>query len=309
MQFWEGVELHVSVGSCTLRRIVRYALICASCDLPAGRKPCGFLGDNSCLGCSKCKKEFPLNGHLGSQDFSGYNRKAWTPRTNAVHRNDCESLLLCTSKSQLQRCEAKLGCQYSYLLRLPYFDAPKMLVIDPMHNLFLGLAKHFIKKVLIGKQLLSDTDFEVIQERVNLMAVPSDIGRIPHKIQSSFSSFTADQFKNWVLHYSIIALHGLLSEEHIECWRHFVLACRILCQPSVSVERLTVADLLLLRFCQRVERQYGKNIATPNMHVSCHLKECILDYGPLIIFGSLLLNVSMEFWGNCQTTIDQLRFN
>jgi len=29
---------------------------------------------------------------------------------------------------------------------LPYFDPPTMLVIDPMHNLFLGLAKHFTKK-------------------------------------------------------------------------------------------------------------------------------------------------------------------
>ena len=60
-----------------------------------------------------------------------------------------------------------------------------------------------------------------------------------------------------------------------------MLACRILCQPSISLERLTVADTLLLRFCQRSERQYGKDIITPNMHMACHLRECILDYGPL----------------------------
>ncbi len=113
--------------------------------------------------------------------------------TNAAHRKDSESLL-CTSKSQLRKRESELGYRYSYLIKLPYFDAPTMLVIDPMHNLFLCLAKHFIKKVFIDKQILND--FQLIQYRVDSMTVPSDIGRIPHKIQSSFSSFTTDLFKN-----------------------------------------------------------------------------------------------------------------
>ena len=42
-----------------------------------------------------------------------------------------------------------------------------------------------------------------------------------------------------------------------------------------------MADTLLLRFCQRCERQYGKDVVTPNMHMACHLCECIRDYGPL----------------------------
>ena len=41
----------------------------------------------------------------------------------------------------------------------------------------------------------------MIQERVNTCIVPSGIGRIPVKIQSGFSNFTADQWKNWVLYY------------------------------------------------------------------------------------------------------------
>lgn len=32
--------------------------------------------------------------------------------------------------------------RYSCLLKLPYFDAPRMLSVDPMHNLFLGSGKH-----------------------------------------------------------------------------------------------------------------------------------------------------------------------
>ena len=70
----------------------------------------------------------------------------------------------------------------------------------------------------------------------------------------------------------------------MECWRHFVLACRLLCQPSVTVEKVKLADALLLQFCRRTERIYGKEVITPNMHMNCHLCECVNDFGPLHSF-------------------------
>ena len=46
----------------------------------------------------------------------------------------------------IEKEESNSGCRYSELLLLPYFNAPKMLIIDPMHNLFLGTAKYFFEK-------------------------------------------------------------------------------------------------------------------------------------------------------------------
>ena len=111
--------------------------------------------------------------------------------------------------------------------------------------------------------------------------VPAGIGRIPTKIESGFAAFTADQFKNWVLYYSLLSLHGILINVDIECWKHFVLACRIICSKQIRKERLQLADALLLKFCSRTKRQYGEEAISPSMHMICHLKECILDYGPL----------------------------
>ena len=65
--------------------------------------------------------------------------------------------------------------------------------------------------------LITDAHFKVVQDCIDTFLVPPDIGRIPTKIHSGFSSFTAEQFKNLVIHYSIIALHGLLSSDHLEC--------------------------------------------------------------------------------------------
>ena len=244
--------------------------------MPAGRKLCGFLGYSAKLGCSNCIKEF--GGSFGAPDYSGFNRFEWKSRSASTHRRNIDRIKACTTKTRRNKLESDYGCRYSYLLELPYFDPPAMLVIDAMHNLFLGLGKHHLHKIWICNGLLSNSNFELIQWRVNNIKTPADIGRIPRKIQSGFSAFTADQFKNWIIHYSIIALYGLLpTTDDLECWRHLVLACRIYCQYSISKEKV---KLLLHQFCKRTERLYGKTVITPNMHMSCHLSECVFDYGP-----------------------------
>ena len=156
-----------------------------------------------------------------------------------------------------------------------------MLGIDPMHTIFLCVAKHYLQNVWIKKNLISETQFSKIQNKVDRIKVPAGIGRILIKIQSGFATFTADQFKNWVLYYSILSLRGILIGADMECWKHFVLACRILCSKCINKEKLQLADALLLKFCKRTERQYGEEVISPSMHMICHLKELDLDYGPL----------------------------
>ena len=159
-----------------------------------------------------------------------------------------------------------------------------MLCVDRMHNLFLGTGKRMLS-LWMKENLLSVSHFESTQNFVDRMNVPSDIGRIPTKINSGFSGFKADQFKNWIIVYSIPALFNILPSEHLECWRHFVLACRILCKQHLSHDDVRLADVLLMSFCRRIERVHGSSAITPNMHLHGHLNEVILDYGPV-----------QEFW-------------
>ena len=116
------------------------------------------------------------------------------------------------------------------------------------------------------------------------MTVPQDIGRIPGKISSSFTGFTADQWKNWTLVYSLFALKGILPEEHLQCWRFFVLACKTLGKRVLTGNDIEIGDKYLMQFCKTFETLYGKDLVTPNMHLHGHLKECLLDYGPFHSF-------------------------
>ena len=84
-----------------------------------------------------------------------------------------------------------------------------------------------------------------------------------------------------MVYFSIIALREILTSDNLECWRHFVLACRILCSHQIKKEQVLLADALLLKFCKRTQRLYGANSITTNVHMHCHMRECILDYDPL----------------------------
>ena len=258
---------------------VRCALLCVTCDIPACRKVCGFLGHSATLGCSRCMKVFP--GGAGQKDYSGFDRSTWTPRTNEQHRQSVARIQTCRLKTEKMKLESDLGVRYSVLLELPYFDPVRMSAIDPMHNLYLGTAKHVLKRIWLGQDIISKKDYPVIQNHVDSVCVPAGIGRLPLKVCSGFAGFTADQYKNWTNLFSLFALSTILSHDDLECWRHFVLASRLLSQFSLSKCNIQLADALFLHFCNRVERMYGPSVVTPNLHLHCHLREVMLDYGPV----------------------------
>ena len=130
-------------------------------------------------------------------------------------------------------------------------------------------------------KLFSPSQLNEIEERIKSVEVPIDIGRLPMRITSNCGSYTAEQWKNWTLIYSIFCLQGILPEEHFRCWQTFVLACKSLCQSAITKTELDIADGLILKFCKSVETLYGKDAITPNMYLHNHLKEVILDHGPV----------------------------
>lgn len=163
LKLWDGIKFNIPAINC--RKIVRCALVCVSCDLPAGRKACGFLGHAAHLGCSRCLKRF--SGSVGSMDYSGFDRENWVLRSGPEHKEKCLNILNAKTQSERDNLESSGGCRYSILVCLPYFDAPRMLVVDPMHNLFLGSAKHFMQGILIARGILSNENLTYIQKCID----------------------------------------------------------------------------------------------------------------------------------------------
>jgi hypothetical protein len=113
-------------------------------------------------------------------DFSNFDKSKWDPRIDVEHRSVAEKYSTCKTRSAQKEIEREYGIRYTALLELPYFDPVRMCVVDPMHNLLLGTAKH-ITEIWKATGVLSAKDFDTIQERVDSMVTPTDIGRIPFK--------------------------------------------------------------------------------------------------------------------------------
>jgi len=275
---WKRSESFTVSGS-IFKKPIQVALICVTCDIPASRKIGGFMGHMANQGCSKCKREFCQNGCL---NFSGFDRDQWPPRTSAEHKKLARDTLFETTPTSTQAKCSEYGARYSVLHELEYFDCIRFFVIDPMHNLYLGTAKHMMKNVWLNEEspLINSEDFKKMQETVDSMITPQDIGRIPGKIEHSFGGFTADQWQNWTLVYSMYALQGILPQDHLDCWRLFVIACKYLGKKIVTIEDIESGDKYLIAFLKKFEELYGTSAVTPNMHLHGHLKDCLLDYGP-----------------------------
>ena len=158
--------------------------MCVGCDLPAGRKACGFLSYTANLGCSRCYCNFGT-GIVGKRDYSGFDRDNWSLRSNEKHRDDVKSTLTCSSKSAREKKESEVGCRYSCLLQLPYFDAVRMLIIDPMHNLYMGTAKYIINGVRMKKNILTSSDLQKINVKILAWVIPPEVrfAHLPDSIE------------------------------------------------------------------------------------------------------------------------------
>jgi len=282
-ELWSGVTL--PCPSSPLKYVyIRAALTCCACDVPTTRKLCGFVGHNTSLGCSKCKKVFPSSRHSSGRgallDFLGYDEENWSNRNIEEHHQQAYLHLNAQTKDQQKSIEKIYGIRYSILLELPYWDPVKFSVVDPMHNLFLGTGKR-VMQVWIDQGVLSKRDFRKIEQTVAKIKVPRHVGRISLKIALSFSGFTADEWRNWITIFSPVALKGLMHPDHLRCWLLFVRACYLICYRIITTEIIDEIHLYLVQFCKLFQNLYGAEACTPNMHLHLHLKECLLNYGPV----------------------------
>lgn len=73
---------------------------------------------------------------------------SWKARTNDDCRAFAERFRTAKSESAAASSFDRTGLRWSELLRLPYYDPTRFLVVDPMHTLFLGVIKEHFQGVL-----------------------------------------------------------------------------------------------------------------------------------------------------------------
>ncbi len=112
-KLWTGVVLKNNDNHSI---VVRGALLCSSCDIPASRKVCGFVGHSALKGCSKCLLSFPTASFGDKPDYSNFDKSLWNPRTNKQHREIADKYHNCNTQAEQKQYERDYGIRYTALL-------------------------------------------------------------------------------------------------------------------------------------------------------------------------------------------------
>lgn len=169
--------------------------------------------------------------------------------------------------------------KWSELLRLPYLDIVRSTVVDPMHTVLLGTVKHLMKTMQ-----LSNTSLAAMQARMADIHPPSNVGRIPGKIEAGFASLTANEWRNWITIYAPICTKGLVADKEYDLISKLSKAVCLMCTKVITVDAASKVEGLLREYNDDFEIHFGKDSCVPNLHMQLHLKELILDYGPVYSF-------------------------
>jgi hypothetical protein len=118
----------------------REAVVQVVADLPGSRKLTGAAGHSANKFCSQC--------WLMKKDINDINHRSWRRMTEKEHRDAAFAWRDATNKRARAKIYKETGVRWSELLRLPYFDPTRMVVVDGMHNLFLGIIRHHFRVIL-----------------------------------------------------------------------------------------------------------------------------------------------------------------
>ncbi|KAG5221932.1 Immunoglobulin G-binding protein [Salix suchowensis] len=178
-------------------RVVMCAIICIICDLPGARKFGGFSACTHSFYCAICLCRLPgsikhsIDTNVDQLEcpsceclkpehaFGCWNVSTWERRQYYDTVARATAFNLAPDEASAQSSFDQSGLRYTELLELPYFDPTRFIVVDSMHNLFLGLLKEHFMNVLGYNSKMKDA--EEICDVFPYPIQPSDSNPLPIK--------------------------------------------------------------------------------------------------------------------------------
>lgn len=180
---------------------------------------------------------------------------------------------------QSQR-EHHLKAGRSPLLDIPNFDPIKSVFLDSMHLLFLGIMK-WIMQQLLGttkrinrncKLPVRDIDHLNFKLKILVKFIPKEFQRKNFDL-NNFIHWKATQFRFFLHYCGALVLHNILPKEIYKHFLLLVVACRILCDPELCVDKVSYARELLQKFFELIPSFYGSDSQVINIHNLIHLAD------------------------------------
>ncbi|OJT14070.1 hypothetical protein TRAPUB_9382, partial [Trametes pubescens] len=214
--------------SCKQGRRCRVVVICSCTDHPAMCKLSGLADKNH--------KEAPCTaGTAKGKDLfkDEYLRGGCPPRSYEEHRQLALEWKSLEGKERSEHFKEH-GSRWAEIMRLPYYDCIRMTVIDPMHNLLLGVVKtqwysRWIKTGALRPDTKAGTvrELSMMHEFLAEFKVPGWVGRLPMRVgELAGGSLTADEYRHLMVGPGCIILPLIWSHHLPEMQKEHAIAMK-----------------------------------------------------------------------------------
>ncbi|KAJ8672044.1 hypothetical protein QAD02_003303 [Eretmocerus hayati] len=177
----------------------------------------------------------------------------------------------------------------SILVHIPGFGPVTDVVIDPMHQVYLGSGRKILGIWMSTACEASTVQIKAISDRLVSFKdhMTYDFARRPRSLQF-LPYFEATELRTTLLYTAAVACAGILPEVY---HRHFLLShvtLTILNRVDLcgDEETLQYADGLLKRFVDEYETLFGSKFLAYNFHLSLHVDHECRKYGTLNEFSA-----------------------
>lgn len=103
---------------------------------------------------------------------------------------------------------------------------------------------------------------------------PREVTKI---LDSNRDTYTPNDWKNFILFYSMPCLEGLMEEKYLKHWHCFVTGLNVFLKMKITDE----AESAFQKFVQGMEELYGIDYMSHSVHVLIHMPKFVKKYGAL----------------------------
>ena len=120
-----------------------------------------------------------------------------------------------------------------------------------------------------------------IDKCISLVRPPNEIRRTPRSVDA-WSFFKANEYKAWLLFYSLLILSLFLPPKYVHHLALLVTSMHILLSDKILKNDLSDAHYIMLYcFYNDASQLYERSIYTNNMHSLIHIVPMVELWGPL----------------------------
>lgn len=252
-------------------------------DLPGLASVCNIVQFNGKYGCPYCLHPgFQTTVGCGSSRKFPVSSQQFKLRTEKHYR---KSVIAANNYKLVNRTSQPFFGIKGPCVLFDFIEYPTGILCDPMHGIFEGVAKYYLKyscsKSLIkhGLKFNSKSKLSFINKFISNIAVPHNFPRF--RLLSYLSCFKAHEFKHFIF-YLFVPIY--LSCVPLKFALHIVLLSYIL--------RLSCFSVITNELCDKIGNLYEifelqasnylpESFFTLNFHMLSHFVQQLKDHGPL----------------------------